>query len=90
MTRLHHPKSRPFPSPEDRPAAFAATCGEIVGQVILIELRAGKTPGQAALAAAREMIRGAQSLADLERAVRALPPLPPLPSDGGPRFTRTT
>lgn len=86
MTRIRHPKSRPFPSPEDRPAAFAATCGEIVGQVILIELRAGKTPGQAALAAAREMIRGAQSLADLERAFRGADSAAP---DGGPRFTDT-
>lgn len=94
--RKGHPNSRPLPAPEDRLAQFAATCGEIVGQVILIELRAGKTPGQAALAGAREMIRHAQSLADLERAFRGQAPQPvdcggcaPPVLTGGPRFTET-
>ena len=83
--RARHPKSRPLPEPVDRPALFSATCGEIVQTVILIELRAGKTPGQAALAAAREMIRHAQSLAEIERAFRETS----APADGDPRFTET-
>lgn len=75
---------------------FAATCGEIVQTVILIELRAGKTPGQAALAGAREMIRHAQSLAQIERGIRGQEPQPvdcggcaPPVLTGGPRFTET-
>lgn len=62
---------------------------------MMIEFRAGKTPAQALLAAARELIRHAQSLAEVERHLRRIEAhdpggcAPPVLT-GGPRFTRTT